>query len=189
MILAFLRAELDSPRWANSILPALIRTGGFSRSQLFDEADLDDPRQDAVRRTILGAYRGYGANNWLFRDFPDDVVWRRVAIDPTDHGRLMYANSPPWVELSDGTRLVKRLAEKLVGAAIPPDPADHIRAVQTTLKAGKKLPELIAAEGSNGALILIEGHCRATAYVALGWKENIPVFLASSSSMHRWHWY
>jgi hypothetical protein len=188
MVLAFLKAELDSPRWANTLLQALARTG-FSRSQLFEEANLDDPRQNAARRAILGDYRGFGANNWLFRGFPDDAVWRRAAIDPADHGRLIYANSPPWIELSDRTRLVTRLAEKLISAALPPDTADHVRAVQAELKAGKKLPELIAAEGSNGMLILIEGHCRATAYVGLSWKESIPAFLASSSLMHRWHWY
>ena len=189
MILAFLKAEADSPRWANHhLLPRLSQTE-FSRSQLIEQADLADNRQNAVRRAILRAYRGFGANDALFRGFPDDVTWRRVEIEPTDHGRLRYANAPPWMQLSDGTRLVARLAGKLLSGAIPPDPANYVKGIQSALVAGEKLPELIAGEGSESSLILIEGHCRATAYVGLEWKENIPIFLGSSSNMCGWEFY
>lgn len=188
IILAFLKAEVDSPRFGAYLLPQLAPTG-FSRQQLIDNADLDDQRQNVVRRAILQAYRGFGANNWLFRGFPDDVAWRRTEIEPTDHERLRFANVPEWVQLSDETRLVGQLARKLSDDAIPPDLVGHIKAIQNALTAGKQLPELIAAEGSGGTLILVEGHCRATAFVSLGWKENIPIFLASSSSMNRWQWY
>ena len=51
---------------------------------------------------------------------------------------------------------------------------------------GKKFLELIAVEGQYSELILVEGHSRATAYVACRWNEGIKVFLTSSPSMHDW---
>jgi hypothetical protein len=67
-----------------------------------------------------------------------------------------------------------------------PNPADYIRAIQQSLTDGKKFLELIAVEGQYSELILVEGHSRATAYVACRWNEGIKVFLTSSPSMHDW---
>ena len=78
---------------------------------------------------------------------PEDAIWRRVEIEPTDHNRLRYANEPAWVAHSDGTRLVTRLAEKTARGEIPFDLARHINAIQGALKSGENLSELIAAEG------------------------------------------
>ena len=186
MILAFLRAEAGSHRFANCFLPALTKAG-LSRSELIDKGDPKNKSQNAIRRTILQAYRGFGQNRLLFQGFPDVVVWRRVEIEFADHVRLRYANKTTWVPLSDGTRLVTRLAEKVARGEVPSDPADHINAIQDLLTAGKQLPELIAAEGAESSLILVEGHCRATAYACLGWREGIPAFIASSPLLHRWH--
>jgi hypothetical protein len=188
VILAFLKAEADSPRFGPVMLPLVARLG-FSRNRLIDEADLNDERQNATRRGILQWYRGFGKNDLMFRGFPDDVVWRRVEVEPHDHGHLKYGNTRPWVELSDGTRSVMRLAQKAARGEIPPDPADHIFSIQAALRKGKRFPELIAAEHEENVMILVEGYCRATAYVGLEWKENIPTFLARSSSMREWRFY
>jgi hypothetical protein len=64
-----------------------------------------------------------------------------------------------------------------------------MKEIQESLERGEKLPELIAADGEKGDLILIEGHCRAAAYVGLKWSTSIPMFLASSPFMHGWHFY
>jgi hypothetical protein len=69
------------------------------------------------------------------------------------------------------------------------DPGKHVIAIQERLKRGERLPELVAAEGEGGELILIEGHCRATAYVGMDWRENIPMFLAFSPLMAQWVFY
>lgn len=188
VILAFLKAEADSPRFAQSMLQRLGQLG-FSRDELIEGANLEDARQNGARCTILQQYRGYGANAYLFLEFPNDVRWRRVELEPREHGRLMYAREEHWVRMSDHTRRPARLIEKMTRGEIPDDPASHIRSIQQGLSAGKRYAELIAAAGGNGELILIEGHCRATAYVALEHKENIKVFLASSPLMHRWAFY
>lgn len=188
MILAFLKAEADSQRFSPQVID-LCAQKGFCRSELIDAADLENEEQNTVRRSILAAYRGFNQNVYLFTNFTFDVTWRRVDLELKDHDRIMYANEPSWVKLSDGTRQVKRLVRKLQAGEIPSDTAAQIKSIEDVLATGKQLPELIAAQGANNFLILIEGHCRASAYVALKWKGNIPVILGSSASMQQWHWY
>jgi hypothetical protein len=73
---------------------------------LIDNADVTDVQQNRVRRALLGCYRGFGHDAYLFRGFPNDVRWRRVILEPGDLQRLLYAKEPSWIDFSDGTRLV-----------------------------------------------------------------------------------
>jgi hypothetical protein len=54
---------------------------------------------------------------------------------------------------------------------LPNDPAEHIRGIQEKLRHRERMPELIIERHENGNLILIEGHCRATAYISLPWQR------------------
>ena len=188
MILAFLKAEVDSSRFGNTV-NAWIAAKHFTRNELIENADLSDPQQNQARLGILRGYRGYGRDVFLFRGFPADVVYRRIKLEPHEVDKLKYANEPAWVEMSDGTRKPLQLVEKLNRGEIAPNPADHIRAIQQALTEGKKFPELIAVEGPASELILVEGHSRATAYVASRLNNGIKMFLASSPSMRDWAYY
>src|ERR1019366_4177138 len=99
MVLAFLRAEVESPRFGAIYSQYLDRlnTCGISRERLIDSADLNSPRENAQRIELLKAVRGYRANNLLFRSFPNDVTWRRVGVEPSDWMNVRYANYPTWV--------------------------------------------------------------------------------------------
>ncbi|HXM60853.1 MAG TPA: hypothetical protein VN950_08325 [Terriglobales bacterium] len=61
-----------------------------------------------------------------------------------------------------------------------------VLAIAADLKAGKKFPELIAAAGENGDVILIEGHSRATAYALAGLPELVECILGTSPTMRNW---
>jgi len=189
VLLAFLQAEVDSRRFSGHLTPFLEGTG-LSATDLITNGDIANEAQNALRRSILGGYRGYGRNTGLFTWFPDDTTWRRVQLEPHDHSRLLYAKESTWVSLSDRTRRVTRLAEKIAAGQIPSDPGDHIKAIQDGLKTGTSYPEIIAvqAEGDS-ALVLVEGHCRATAYVSLKWTRNVNVLLGSSPGMRSWLFY
>jgi hypothetical protein len=63
-----------------------------------------------------------------------------------------------------------------------------VRGVITALRAGKTFPPLIAAEGTQGELILIEGHTRATAHAFLQTPE-VEFFVGSSPLISRWAFY
>jgi hypothetical protein len=182
MILAFLRAEVDSPRRANRYM-CLLTQAGFSRSMLIDNADLTNESHNLERRKLLKGVRGY-PKEALFGGFPANVRWRRVEVEPHELARLKYAKERIWLRLSDDTRSVLRCVEKMERGELPQDPAVHIRAIQALLQTGKNFPELVAVEGQGQDLILVEGHIRATAYVAS--KMGFNAFLGSSPKMDRW---
>ena len=79
MVLAFLKAEIDSPRY-EQVYRQKSSALGFSRTQLIESADLHNDRQNMERIKLLGEVRGYGANSYLFPGFPNDVSWQRVRL-------------------------------------------------------------------------------------------------------------
>jgi hypothetical protein len=189
MVLAFLRAEVTSPRFAEQYLLPIFEKNNLSKTELIDEADLKNSQQNAIRRAILRAYRGFGANDLLFKDFPLNVEWRFVEIEKGDYGRLKFANEPTWSTLTEGTRSVKMLADKIRAEQVPENPAEHVRAIQKRLLAGDVFAPIVAVEGNHEALVLLEGHSRATAYVGLEWNPGILTILGSSPEMSKWFWF
>jgi hypothetical protein len=188
VILAFLTAEAESPGYSETIR-SLLEQIGVSREKLIDDPNLDSDCCNALRGIVLDGYRGYMRRRNLFLGFPKPVDWRRVQLEPDDFNRLRYvAKEPSWEKCSQGTRLPQRVVERIARGELP-DLQKKIAGIQENLRRGKLFPEIIAAEGEKGDLILIEGHSRATAYVGLGWNTNIAAFLASSPFMHRWYFY
>jgi hypothetical protein len=180
MVLSFIRAEIDSPVWGVYYQRALDGLR-FERSSLIDEADLKDSYANCVRGIILGAVRGYGRQDLLFRGFPSDTEWRRVSVDASDFRRLKYLNCSPFPDLSDGTREVE------VGARNrdrDEDFAARVDGVVQAIARGASMPELILVEDA-GRLVVLEGNTRATGYV----RASTTSFLAlvgSSPIMRQW---
>ncbi len=188
VVLAFLRAEIDSPRYSDHIVWQL-KSSCLSRTQLIDDPDLNNENHNFIRLAMLD-YRGLRNRGALFHKFPADVLWRRVELEPHELGRLKYISKDEnWMSFSEGTRSPSRVAERIANHELLENPGPGIIAIQEKLRQGERFPELIVAGGNGNDLILIEGHYRATAYVGLTWAENIPMFLGSSPQMHKWHWF
>lgn len=186
VVVAFLRAEVDSPRYAGFIAPQL-QMLRLSRAELIDNPDLNNEIHNRMRLQMLD-YRGLRNREYLFSQFPADVRWRRVELEPHELVRLKYIGKDSnWMSFSQGTRMPSRVAERIARHELSENPGKGIIAVQEKLRMGERLPELIAAEGAGDDLILIEGHYRATAFVTLNWSENISMFLGASPQMHKWH--
>ena len=77
----------------------------------------------------------------------------------------------------------------MVRRELPDSFAQKIAAIQDKLKGHETLPELVAVEGEEDKLILIEGAHRITAYVGLNWQVNIPAIIGRSALMPNWPWY
>ena len=182
MVLAFLRAEIASPRFGEIVRRCLGLLGSDRR--LIDNADVADVRQNGVRKELLGCFRGYGKDAFLFRGFPNDTKWRRVVLDAKDLHTLLYAKEASWIEFSDGTRLVS------VGAmnADKNPMGEGAKAVATAVRQGMRFPELIVVQSDGDSLILVEGATRATAYV-LAESKAVEVLVGSSAIMARWAFY
>lgn len=187
VVLAFLKAEVDSPRYRDNVM-GLLKMFGLGRAKLIDDPDVDNDCCNALRRILL-SYRGFAQREFLFRGFPTVVSWRQVDLEPRDLSRLRYIRNPDWMAVSENTRQPRRVIERMARGELGDNPGKHVLAIQERLRRGERLPELVAAEGPGTDLILIEGHCRATAYVGMDWRENIPMFLASSISMAQWDYF
>jgi hypothetical protein len=198
MVAAFLQAEISSSRYSEYILPNLERNR-LSRADLIDSPNLENEFHNRIRRALL-QYRGYETKIALFKDFPADVAWRFVEIEPQDHYLFACINDQDdksevrWIDLSEGTRSVERIAGSIVrleqaGSAKERETAERIRGIQRHLNSDKVMPPLIAVEAENGRLILVEGHSRAVAYVDLKWRQNISIVLGRSVAMKSWRYY
>src|ERR1035438_3799230 len=82
MVATFLQAEIDSSVWGDRIrqlLPSFQLTESMVRNP-----NLSDPDQNSRRSAILGVYRGWRQDKWLFANWPDGVEWWFVALDKAD---------------------------------------------------------------------------------------------------------
>lgn len=183
MILAFLRAEYHSPRFKTLIRKAL----GGDATPIY-RPRLDDAAQNAVRKQVLAAVRGYGVGKYLFRGFPADVEWMIVAVTQEDLGDTRYADYPTWSALSGGSRAVRDGAANVDVIEVDEDANANIRALARELTAGRQYPEMIAvAEAPDAAHVLLEGHSRATAYfLTLPPGEEIEMIAGYSPAMSSW---
>jgi hypothetical protein len=188
VVLAFLQAEIDSARFG-SIYAGILANSGLDRHLVIDNPDRNSPRDNSIRGELLKHVRGYGSGQLLFTRFPPDVAWRHVSMEQRDFSKLRYAKCSPWIELSRGTRLVTEGATNIAPGGPAEEAAVNIRAVLADLKRGTRYPELIAVEGQNGDIILMEGHTRATAYVLFSPAEPIRCIVGSSPTMTSWELY
>jgi hypothetical protein len=75
------------------------------------------------------------------------------------------------------------------GNAKEQETAGRVRSIQKDLRDGKAISPIIAVDGENRRLILVEGHSRATAYVNLKWQHNISIVVGRSAKMKEWRYY
>jgi hypothetical protein len=190
MVLAFLRAEIDSAEYPGSIEGALSMQG-YTRA-IIDNADLSDSRENSARVVCLSRHRGFKQNRKLFRGFPDEVTWQRMSLTPREVGRAKYINQSVWVMGSAGTRLVADGAMNLDSGSFPESHRSKIRSIEANVRTGPMPPELIlAGRGDDSPMVLVEGHSRATAYVlaSTDLPDGVEVIIGLSPNIGNWYWY
>lgn len=191
VVLAFLRAEIDAPRYRDHHLQYLQRTAR-SRLSLIDMADLSNEFDNHARAISLASTRGYGLNDLLFRGYPNDVVWHRFEVQLSELSQFLYANYHTLSEVAGATRLVSEAAKRVMTGmpALSAEArafADGISIVAERVKAGQNFPELVAVRDPRSAnIVLMEGHTRATAFVISRTPSVVRVLIGSSSHIHEW---
>ena len=189
MVLAFLQADMESPTERGKAFAAALARTGVDRDLLIGaHADSNNPQQNNIRRCILGAVRGYGWGQYLFKDFPNDTAWRLVTVTPTEVKGFKYANHAGW-GWSGGTRLVSEGVKNLdqVQTKEIKEINDRVTDIATRLRQGARFPALIAAQCVGVTdVVLIEGHTRATAYALTNQPGEIEVIIGTSSHMGGW---
>lgn len=176
MVALFLATEYPSPRTHQLILQVLQREG-WSPS-IIEQPNLLDEQENARRRSILGAFRGYGQNTDYFESlppdveyidyfegFPPDVQWERVMLSRQELEQVKYIEYDYWVELSGGSRLPRDAARTILAGyeAFGVSNQEDLQMAEA-FRSGAQFPTLILV-GKNRAssLVLLEGHMRLTA--------------------------
>ena len=162
MVLAFLREELDSRRYRGSILNVLKEVG--ASKMLILNGDIADEGQNLLRTQVLRLFRGY-PDREIFARYPLNVVWKYAAFEAADLGRLYYVDDSYWNELSKGSSSPVRAAETVrKGEEIYGVSNQYFLEGMKLLEQGGRFPPLILLTCGDGKYLLLEGHCRATAY-------------------------
>jgi hypothetical protein len=188
MVLAFLQAEIDSPRFGGFYRDSLASMG-VDRKSLIDNALPNDCDQNRIRAGLLGAVRGYQVNERLFAGFPDDVQWRRVQIEPGELAKFKYAKHQSLLDVSGASRRVLDGARNIQAGVTPREFSERVSGVVESIKRNERFPDLIAVQGKDATFVLVEGHTRATAYLINNPAYPIMVLVGSSPLIEQWAFY
>lgn len=196
MVLAFLKAEIDSPRFKKSVKEVLSKSN--KTRSLIDQANLNDVEENKLRAVCL-ASRGFKNKQALFplfQGFPPNTSWKRMSLSKKELGILKYANFPTWTKLSAGTRRVADGAKNINIIQVSENANvkinTNVKAVQKLVEIGVVFPELIlVGKNRKDNLILLEGHTRATAYeLAKDYlQDEIEIIVGYSEGLGSWSWY
>ena len=165
MVALFLRTELPAARFRDRLRALLDQAGQPER--LVTAPSLDDPAENQAREQLLTQHREYGTRTGLFDAFPHDVCWEWMAISPAELATVPYVDYDYWVELSGGTRLAADAAPRIRAGVAPFGvSSDWAVGMAQAVAGGARFPPLIlVTAGPAGGLVVLEGHCRLTAYM------------------------
>ena len=187
VVAAFLRGELDSPRWGER-LRELLREEDVDAS-LVRTPNVEDAAEGAYRARLLDRHRAWLRREGLFDGFPERVEWSRVALSPEEVLAIRYINWEWWLRISCGSRSPVDAAARIRRGEIAGVTAEEHEPIAAHLRAAKPSAELIAvAPPDRSRLVVVEGHVRLTAYAL--YPEYLPaeleIYLGTAPDMHRW---
>jgi hypothetical protein len=191
MIATFLYSELNSPRFSAKV-ETYLQQHAVDR-HLIQAPDLQDEQENAARRVLLGAYRGYGQSWGYFEGFPGQLRWERVGLTRQEVEQIKYIEYDYWVELSGGSRLALDGARRaLAGIDVFGLSSRYFVDIAESLRRGAQFPMLICVgRDEESYLVVLEGHTRLTAYLIA--PECLPseleMIVGFSEQITRWGCY
>jgi hypothetical protein len=186
VVAVFLRGELDSSRYGETLSALLARDGRGPDVLL--RPDLGSAAENAYRRSVLDEHRAYGQREGLFLGFPERVEWHRAALRPKEVLEILFISWDWWLRLTDGSRRPADAARRIRAGEVPGVTAEAHEPVAAALGAGEQ-PELIAATTpALSPLVVVEGHVRLTAYALFPERlpDELEILLGISDEMPRW---
>lgn len=192
VILAWLQAVIESPDFQAFVIGNPPNPANLSLAlKAARSPDLRDHAQNDLRRQIITSTYGFGTGAGSFEGLGSDLTWRRVHLTTDEVSEMLYMRrSGPWQLLSPVTRKVAEGATN-VGHVFT---GDATNMVVLSLASGlchsdKKVPEIIALRRpDDGALVILEGHARATAVVleAHRFPHGVHAFVGDGPSVSNW---
>ena len=191
MIAIYLHTELYSARFRQKLEMHMQQEKIDSR--IIQEPDWQNASENALRRKLLGVYRGYGQNWDYFTGFPAHVRWERTRLSREELEQVHYIDWEYWLDLTDGTRMaIDGARNALAGKVVYDIRSDGFLSLADELRQGAQFPPLIlVAKDGESPLVVMEGHARLTAYLIA--PECIPteleVIIGYSEKMTDWGCY
>jgi len=191
VILAWLQAEIESPGFQAFIVGNPPNPANLSYAvKAARSPDLRDGEQNRFRRDVITQVYGFGSGRGAFEGLGEDIAWKRMRLTTAEVGEMLYARQDgAWRLLSPVTRKVTEGATN-VGHVFT---GDQTNMVVLSLASGlchsdKKVPEIIALRGPDGALVILEGHARATAIVleAHRFPDGVQAYVGEGASIVNW---
>jgi len=191
VILAWLQAEIESPDFQAYVVGNPPNPANLSLAlKAARSPDLHDQTQNDLRRQIITEVYGFGRGVGSFEGLGLDLRWRRVQLTVPEVGEMLYARRDgAWRLLAPATRKVAEGATN-VGHVFT---GDNTNMVVLSLASGichsdKKVPEIIALRRPDGALVILEGHARATAIAleAHRFPNGVQAYVGEGPSVAGW---
>jgi hypothetical protein len=187
MVAAFLKGEIDSKRWGDSIA-AILWADGLDRS-IIDAPNLSNESENNYRNSVLSRYRGY-PEALLFEGFPRDMKWERATLGRRDIEELKYIRHPDWISDSGGSRLLKDAANRIAsGMAKSPNAYLIVQAAQGFDAQKLRSEPILVALRPCDERIILEGHVRLTAYLLANSGTPVQTIVGYSVSLVHWKFY
>lgn len=173
VVLAFLRGEVNSPRFGTSAKRAVVEAGGL---QLVRSPSLDSEEENRAREQALADYRGWRSKE-VFQDFPDNVEWFYGVIPSKHLERIRFIDYSYWNELSGGSRLPKDVLRTIQAGKLPhwlnELGTDWCIEFAERLKTTRIVEDVIVMGTPNlSELVLLEGHARLAAIFVGGLERG-----------------
>jgi hypothetical protein len=191
MIATFLTGEINSDRFGGR-LAGLLERDGMTR-EITQNPNVNSDAENTYRRKLFGDFRGYGRNERLFENFPDDVSWYRAEVVAEELKEVLYINWDYWLDVSDHSRRPLDFASKIMNGSINLDiETERIVRLADAIKSGAELPKLIlVAKNEHSRLVVLEGHVRITAYMidSSHIPDPLEVIVGYSENIEKWDLY
>ena len=190
MVLAFLRGELESPRFGHETRLALEACGGLG---LVTAPDLESDDENAARRQALTMTKGWGTDTGLFKGFPADVSWSHGVLDTDELVRVRFIDYSYWVEISGGSRrpadVVRTLASDDLAPWVRQLGVDWCYDLAAVLRETHRMhPLVVVATPDLARIVVVEGHARLTGLYAadLAGDFEVVAYVGTSPSISAW---
>jgi hypothetical protein len=190
VVLAFLRAEAESPRFGDDVRRALADVGG---TRLVREPDLDSAVENEARDRALTVARGW-PDAEVFEDFPRaSVDWSHGTMPADLLARVRFIDYSYWNELSGSSRRPADVRATIEAGELPEWlvelGTDWPFELAERLAEDEAIDDLIVmATPDLSRLVVLEGHARLTAIFVGGLERRLTVraYLGVSPEIERW---
>ena len=161
MILEFLKGEIKSERFNENLNRILIALR--IDESIITNGNVDDSKENILRKTILNQFRGYPDND-LFNKFPKNINWKYALLSKDDINNIYYINYDYWNKLSNQTSLPLEAAKNIKKGITIYDVSNEPIINGLEYLKTNKFPPIILLTSNGIKFLIIEGHSRMTVY-------------------------